>query len=187
MDFTTFANLLHTVIGMGSKTSTFTKTLFDTIITEEGKDTLDDYSESSFKSYFNGNQKITQLAQKISVYLDHEEFAYFINQTPDAVTDSLCDSFRSVLPHIDAFNVGEQLAGFFAAIIKEAASTKKKSTPKGAHDAETIAAEVVDDHEPSGAVDEDKKITVIQHQTNVVQNGENNFNLTNNGTMNFNL
>ncbi len=48
----------------------------------------------------------------------------------------------------------------------------------------------MDDYEPSGAADEDnkdKKITVIQHQTNVVQNGENNFNLTNNGTLNFNL
>lgn len=29
------------------------------------------------------------------------------------------------------------------------------------------------------------KITVVQHQTNVIQNGENNFNLTNNGVMNF--
>ena len=52
---------------------------------------------------------------------------------------------------------------------------------------ETIEAEVVDDEEPSGAAAEDKKITVIQQQTNVIQNGENNFNLTNNGTMNFDL
>ena len=46
----------------------------------------------------------------------------------------------------------------------------------------------MDDCEPSGAAEEDtegKKITIIQHQTNVVQNGENNFNLTNNGTINF--
>lgn len=48
-------------------------------------------------------------------------------------------------------------------------------------------AEVVDDETPSGAADGDKKITVIQNQTNVVQNGENNFNLTNNGTLNFNF
>ena len=32
---------------------------------------------------------------------------------------------------------------------------------------------------------DDKKLTVIQQQTNVIQNGENNFNLTNNGVMNF--
>ena len=52
---------------------------------------------------------------------------------------------------------------------------------------EAIEAEVVDDEEPSSAATEGKKTTVIQQQTNVIQNGENNFNLTNNGTMNFNF
>lgn len=356
MNFKEFSNLLHPVIGMGSSTSAFTKTLIDSIITDAGKDILDDYTESSFKAYFNGKQKITKLAQRISGYIEPEEFASYIGQLPDAVTDSLCDSFRSVLPDIDSYNAGEKLAEIFAAIIKEAASTKK-GTPKGANnkatatgdslndailksgaavadawssairqlldddkrllekfksdsddvlryiiehdpsgeatsitladeiaaidrtwkfdlrkikdnelrnlvidtlnvldeyayylsekflraipgrsvlwfrnesleegdqlrevlrpqtvrlrqkiaklyrklfpisedsfseDPETIEAEVVDDNEPSGAADdkEDKKITVIQHQTNVVQNGENNINLTNNGTINFNL
>ncbi len=54
-------------------------------------------------------------------------------------------------------------------------------------DNKTPETEVVDDEMPSGAASEDKKITVIHQQTNVVQNGENNFNLTNNGTMNFDL
>lgn len=187
MDFEEFANLLHPVIGMGSSTSAFVKTLFDSIITDEGKDILEDYTDSSYKAYFNGKQKITKLAQRISGYIEPEEFAAYIGQLPDAVTDSLCDSFRSVLPDIDSYNAGERLAELFAAIIKGAASTKKKGTPKGAKGTETIEAEVVDDEMPSGAANEDKKITVIQHQTNVVQNGENNFNLTNNGTMNFNL
>ena len=40
---------------------------------------------------------------------------------------------------------------------------------------------------PSGAAEEDKKITVIKQQTNVIQNGDNNVNVTNNGTMNFNF
>ena len=51
--------------------------------------------------------------------------------------------------------------------------------------AEHVKAEVVDDDKLSGVAD--NKTTIIQQQTNVVQNGENNFNLTNNGTMNFNL
>ena len=34
---------------------------------------------------------------------------------------------------------------------------------------------------------EDKKTTIIQQQTNVIQNGDNNVNVTNNGTMNFNF
>ncbi len=120
--------------------------------------------------------------------MDQLEFAGFIDDHQDAVVQNLCDSFLPYLPDITPHNAGEQLAGLFADIIKDAALIKKKGTPRGADKTETIEAEVVDDYKPSGAADEDKKdkkITVIQHQTNVVQNGENNFNLTNNGTMNF--
>jgi hypothetical protein len=38
---------------------------------------------------------------------------------------------------------------------------------------------------PPESEQEDKRLMIIQHQTNVIQNGENNFNLTNNGIMNF--
>lgn len=363
MRFTEFVNLLHPVIGAGNSTHAFAKTLFDSIVTEEGQDVLDELSESTYKAYFNGNTEITKLAQKISAYIEPEEFIGYIVQFSDAAVQSLCDSFQEYLPDINLHNAGEKLAGLFSLIIKEAASTKKKGTPKGAKkdkpsaysrlneailkngamvaeiwssvveqlmpgdnvlsqndnsllekfksdskailryiidndpsggatsitladeitdlaqnwqydlreveddelrklvtdiikvlneytyylsekflraipgrsvlwfrnesleegdqlrevlrpqtvrlrkeiaelykklfpipedndqvEAETVEAEVVDDNEPSGAADEDKedkKITVIQHQTNVVQNGENNFNLTNNGTMNF--
>ena len=82
----------------------------------------------------------------------------------------------------------------FCEVIHAAPKLYKKLFPipedNFSEDPETIEAEVVDDYEPSGAADEDKedkKITVIRHQTNVVQNGENNINLTNNGTINFNL
>lgn len=360
MNFQKFANLLYSVIGAGNSTHAFTKALFDAIVTDEGQDILDGYGKDSYKAYFNGNMQITKLAQKVSLYVDQLEFAGFIDDHQDAVVQNLCDSFLPYLPDITPHNAGEQLAGLFADIIKDAALIKKKGTPRGAknekpsessrlndavfksgkavaeawnsavtqlldneddkrlhakfkadsddilryiieHDpsaeatsitladeitaidqtwqydlrkikddefrklvidvlkllneytyyisdkflrtipdrgvlwfrneswdegnqlrdvlrpqtvrlrqeivklykkvfpipednssekSETIEAEVVDDYEPSGAADEDKedkKITVIQHQTNVVQNGENNFNLTNNGTMNFNL
>ena len=57
----------------------------------------------------------------------------------------------------------------------------------GTRDEGTSGADVMEDEEPSNDASENKKITVIHQQTNVVQNGENNFNLTNNGTMNFNF
>lgn len=358
MRFTEFVNLLHPIVGAGNSTHAFAKALFDSIVTEEGQDVLDELSESTYKAYFNGNTEITKLAKKISAYIEPEEFVDYIGQFSDAAVQSLCDSFQEYLADINLHNAGEKLAGLFSLIIKEAASTKKKGTPRGTpeelpsanqelndtvlrsgkavadawssaikqlldddkrllerfksdsddvlryiieHDpsaeatsitladeiaaidrnwqydlrkikddgfrklvtdiikvlneytyylsekflraipgrsvlwfrnesleegdqlrevlrpqtvrlrkeiaelykklfpipedndqeeSETIEAEVVDDEEPSGAADEDKedkKITVIQHQTNVVQNGENNINLTNNGTINFNL
>ena len=72
-------------------------------------------------------------------------------------------------------------------IIWEAAGTKRKSSTLSEDDVEPIEAEVEDGEQPSGAAQDDREITVIQQQINVVQNGEKNFNLTNNGTMNFNF
>jgi len=43
------------------------------------------------------------------------------------------------------------------------------------------------DETASGEASEDKKTTIIQQQTNVIQNGDNNVNVTNNGTINFNF
>lgn len=187
MEFSDFVQMLFPIIGAGSNTHAFAKSIFEAIITDEGVAALDERSSDTYKAYFNGNTKITKLALSISAYIEPEDFIGYINQFSDAAVQSLCDSFCPYLPEITPHNAGEQLAELFAMIIKEAASTKKKSTQKGASDTETIEAEVVDDNEPSGVANENKKITVIQHQTNVVQNGENNFNLTNNGTMNFNL
>ena len=70
-------------------------------------------------------------------------------------------------------------------IAEQIRANKKKDSSED--EPETVEAEVVDDKEPSGAAEGDKKTTVIKQQTNVVQNGDNNVNVTNNGTMNFNF
>lgn len=190
MDFSNFVQLLHPIIGAGSSTHAFTKSILEAIVTDEGMAALDERSTDTYKAYFNGNTKITKLAQSITAYIEPEEFIGYIEQFSDAAVQSLCDSFQPYLSDIGLHNAGEKLAGLFASTIKEAAAAKKKGTPRGANKTETIEAEAVDDEEPSDTAEqktEDIKITVIQHQTNVVQNGENNFNLTNNGTMNFKL
>lgn len=190
MEFKDFVQILHPIIGGSSTQGAFVKTLFDVIATEEGQSALEEQSTVTYRSYFNGSTGISRIAQKINPYIETENFVKYIEQFSDETISSLCDSFRQYLPEIDAFNAGIQLAELFRSILKEAASTKRKSAPKSADEIKEpkhIGAEVADDEVPSGAAKEDKKITVIQHQTNVVQNGENNFNLTNNGTMNFNF
>ena len=74
-----------------------------------------------------------------------------------------------------------------AEVVEKSTSLTEQLLDEPQDRSETVEAEVVDDEEPSGAATEDKKITVIQQQINVIQSGENNFNLTNNGTMNFNF
>lgn len=188
MKFKDFASMLSSVIGAGSSTHAFVRSLFEAIVTEDGLDILDGYDKESFKAYYNGNTQINGLAKKISTYVEPFGFSEYINGFQDGAIQGLCEVFQKYIPDIDLHNAGDKLANLFASIIREAAAAKRKSAGKSAQsdsDAEFIEAEVVDDEMPPGAAGEDKKITVIQQQTNVIQNGDHNVNLTNNGTINF--
>ena len=187
MDFKEFVQLTRPVIGGKGGVQKYVRSLLDAILTDDGRNILDDYSDSSYKAYANGNTQITEIAKAMSPHLDQVEFASFIYQAGESAQLELCERFKPYLPEINARNVGEEIANLFAGIIWEAAGTKRKSPASSETDAEPIEAEVVDDEEPSGAAQDDKKMTVIQQQINVIQNGEKNFTLTNNGTMNFNF
>ena len=63
-------------------------------------------------------------------HLDPVEFASFIDGIGESAQLELRDRFQPYLPQINARNVGEEIADLFAAIIREAAGTKRKSTPK---------------------------------------------------------
>lgn len=178
MKFKEFVQLLHPVIGAGSSTHAFTRSIFDAIITDEGQAVLEEYTENTYKAYFNGNTGISKLAKKICAYIEPEEFSAFFDQFSDAAIQSLCDSFQVYLPDITSHNAGNKLAELFAEIIKDAASTKKKGTRQGANEESektaSIEAEVVDDEKPSGAADEiEAKVQIIEKATVVNQYGEN--------------
>ena len=187
MNFKEFVDLTRPVIGGKGGIQKYVRTLFDAILTEDGSDILEDYSDSSFKSYGNGNVQITEIAKAMSPHLDLVEFASFIFQAGESAQLQLCERFSPYIPNINACNVGDEIASLFADIIWEAAGTKRKSPAPSEEDAGPTEAEVVDGEESSGAAPDDKKISVIHQQINVIQNGEKNFNLTNNGTMNFNF
>lgn len=198
MNFQEFVSITRPVIGGKSSAHRFVRTLFEAILTEEAGDVLEDYSDNTYKAYANGRTQITEIAKAISPYVDQAEFIGFLEGFGESALLELSKRFQAYVPGINARNVCEEVADLFADIIREAAGTKRKSTPKGANSDKIILeeepiseeipqAEVVDDEMPSGAASELQGTTIIQHQTNVVQNGENNFNLTNNGTMNFNF
>lgn len=187
MVFKEFVQLLYPVIGGASSQAAFVKTLFEIVATEDGQSVLEEQAESTYRSYFNGNTGISRIAQKLNVCKESENFVEYIENFPEETLDNLCDVFREHLPGINNFNVGHLLAELFRTILVEAAGTKRKSPASSEDDTEPIEAEVVDGEIPSGAATKEQKITVIQQQINVIQNGEKNFNLTNNGTMNFNF
>lgn len=130
MEFKEFIQKLHPVIGAGSSTHAFTRSIVDAIVTDEGQAVLEEYAASTYKAYFNGNTGISKLAKKICAYIEPEEFAAYCEQFSDAAIQSLCDSFAEYLPNITPHNAGQELSALFALIIKDAASAKRKSTPK---------------------------------------------------------
>lgn len=134
MEFKDFVQILHPIIGGSSSQGAFVKTLFDVIVTEDGQSALDEQSEVTYRSYFNGQTGISRIAKKISPYIETENFVSYIHDFSDETVSSLCDSFREYLPEINGFNAGRQLADLFLAILKTAAGTKRKSVPKDANE-----------------------------------------------------
>lgn len=130
MDFKDFIHRLASVISGGENTSTFTRSIFEVILTNAGKDILKDYHDSTFKSFFNGSARISRFAKKINSYIEPMEFADYIQQLPDAQTENLCNVFIDVIPDITLHNAGEKLSSLFTSIIISAAGVSKKGASK---------------------------------------------------------
>ena len=80
MDFKEFIHRLASVISAGGNTAAFTRSVFEAILSEEGQDILDEYQPSSYKSFYNGQAKITRLARKINAYIEPMNFSDYIYQ-----------------------------------------------------------------------------------------------------------
>ena len=140
MEFTEFAQLLKPIIGGSYNTQIFTRTIFESIITDEGALQIEDISASTFKSYYNGKTKVTKIAQRVLPYLDPEQFISYLENYPEATSQRLLDCFKPYIDEITLHNATEKVAYLFEDILKEAASKKRNSTPKGATKTETKSA-----------------------------------------------
>lgn len=130
MDFKDFIHRLASVISGGESTATFTRSIFEVILTDTGKDILNEYKSSTFKSYYNGSAGISHFAKKINTYIEPMGFADYIQQLPDAPIDNLCKTFIDVIPDITMHNAGDKLADLFNSIIIDAAGISKKRASK---------------------------------------------------------
>lgn len=132
MEFTEFAQKTKPIIGGSYSTHVFTKTLFDSIITEEGLLQIEDISKNTFKAYYNGQTKITKISQRILPHIDPEHFIAYLDDFPEATTQRLCDTFKSDIEGIDLYSANEKIAYYFEKILTTAATQIRKSTPKSA-------------------------------------------------------
>lgn len=69
MEFKEFIQSLFSVLSGGASTDRFTRTVFDSILSEEGQDILNEYKASSYKSFYNGNTSIARISSKINAYV----------------------------------------------------------------------------------------------------------------------
>lgn len=132
MEFTEFAQKIKPIIGGSYSTHVFTKTLFESIITEEGLLQIEDISESTFKAYFNGKTTITRFSKRILPYIEPAQFIVYLDNFSEATTQRLCDAFHPYINDIDLYNASEKIAYYFEEILTMAAAQKRKSTPKSA-------------------------------------------------------
>lgn len=130
MEFTDFIHRLSTVIRAGQSTDKFTRSIFEAIVTEEGQPILDEYKESSYKNFYNGNTSIRKISQKINAYIEPTEFSDYINQFSDAVAENLSNVFTDDVADINTYNAAEKLAELFVEIITEAAGLQNKPAEK---------------------------------------------------------
>lgn len=132
------------IIGGKSGIHTYVKTLFDAILTENGKDILDDYGDSTFKAYANGSTSISKISKAMVSYIDPVEFSSFIFNTEESAQIALCEQFTVFLPNITINNVGDEIAELFVNIIRTAAQTKRKK-PASKKDTGTGSVELPDE------------------------------------------
>ncbi len=124
MEFKEFIEKLYACLGCGEKHEVFTKTVFESILTNED---LINRSTSTFKGYYYATSSISKFAKEINNYLDQRKFAKFINDssTRKQVKEKLCETFGL---DISTEKCGSQIASLFASIIQTEAAQKKKNS-----------------------------------------------------------
>lgn len=188
MFFPEFARRLYGVIGGAASTSAFAKTLFESILSEEGQSITEDGKPNTFKAYFNGKTGISRIARKATAYIDRTEFEEYLCSFSDEAAATLCSRFSDCFPDATPYDIASCLSGLFVEIITDAASSSpdrgEKEKGPSEDEPEIIPAEVVDGSEPSGAAK--NSITFIQNQTIIEHDESKTFNIEN-STVTFNL
>lgn len=144
MNFVEFVTITRPILGGKGGVHVYVRTLFDAILTENGKEILDGYSKESYKAYAGGKTSIRDISKAMVQYIDPVEFSTFIFNTEESAQIALYEQFTEFLPNININNVGDEIAELFANIIRTAAQTKRKK-PASKKDTGTGSIELPDE------------------------------------------
>ena len=132
MDFPSFAKKTKPIIGGNINSSNYARLLFEKILIEDGILKIENLSDDSFKSYFNGKVSISSISTRCLPYVDASIFSSYLDEFSDATIQRLCDDFSNDINDINPYNASEKIACLFEDIIKTAATKTKKSTKPSA-------------------------------------------------------
>ena len=144
MNFVEFVTITRPILGGKGGVHVYVRTLFDAILTENGKEILDGYSKESYKAYAGGKTSIRDISKAMVQYIDPVEFSSFIFNTEESAQIALYEQFTEFLPNININNVGDEIAELFANIIRTASQTKRKK-PASKKDTGTDSIELPDE------------------------------------------
>jgi hypothetical protein len=119
--------------------------MFDAILGESGQSIVDEYSEETYKAYYNGSTGISRIAKKVCAYMEPENFISYIDEFPDATRDSLCEVFKASISDCDSYNISQALADLFAEIIRTAAATKRGAATRAKKKTDVVPTASDDD------------------------------------------
>lgn len=177
MEFSEFAKKLHEATGKRDTVVPFIKTLFDTMVGEDGKDAFEECEDETLRSYYYGTG-ISEFAKKIYPYLDTEEFTEYVDGFGPDVTQKIADSFAGEIAGITASNASHKTADLFKQIIIEASKKKRGGMGKGkkeisedtAYEAEPLTDEREDKNNPKASPQ--LTINMIGEHSKIISNCE---------------
>ena len=145
MTFKEFAHKLKAVIGGSSNTKIFTKTLFETMLQEDKVDLIEDVSEETYKSYYNGHTSISNISLTILSHIEPEQFVSYLESFNDGVAENLCKVFQEDIPDIDLGNFSIKIKDLFVDILNEAVN-KTRKTPASKKDTGAESLEIPEEN-----------------------------------------
>lgn len=191
MNFSSFVQRLFGVLSEGRSISAFMREILVAGMDNEGIQILENLDDETLKGYYYGNTGIGRFARKVVNHIEPEEVSSFFDQYTDKVVDGIVEAFKDVVPEISSFNYAEKIAYFYVDILHAAAAKGAQRKRKNASGVAPEVGEIDCGSEDEEGKTEDSNgkdgensprvVQIIEHQTNVIQNGENNSSTTING------
>ena len=197
MNFSEFMQRLFSALSEGKSIPVFMREMLVAGMDNNGIQILDDLDDETLKGYYYGHTGIGKFAKKVVNHIEPEEVISFYDKYSDKVADNIVEAFEDGFSDISSYNCAEKIANLYMDILHTAAAKgvqhKRKKTSGKAPEVEVIdcgdedAGGNAENNTSNAGEAPSRVVQIIEHQTNVVQNGDNNSNTTINGDVTINF